>query len=137
MELKYTLLAVPLLIAPMQCCPREAVNCLDEVNALRRANGVAELLLDGALITIAAARLLAVMESFDHEGSGLYAHDAFYRGECLCRTPEKKAVEACIFGWCSSPPHWNMLMDSRWTKAGIAAAKDGEGRMYFVLWLEE
>lgn len=137
MELKYTLLALPLLIAPVQCCPREAVNCLDEVNAFRRENGVAELSLDGDLINIAAARLLVVIENYGHKGSGLYAHDALYRGECLCSTPEKQVAKACIWGWRNSLSHRNVLLDSRWTKAGIAAAKCSDGWTYFVLWLEE
>lgn len=137
MELKYTLLALPLLIAPVRCCPREAVNCLDEVNALRRENGVAELSLDGDLINVAAARLLVVIERFNHMGVGLYAHNALYRGECLCRTQEERAVIACIGEWRKSLLHRNMLLDSRWTKAGIAAARSSDGWTYFVLWLEE
>lgn len=131
------LVILPLLtLTIVQCLPQEAVNALDQINTLRETQGIARLSLDRKLTAVAISRLPEVIGTYDHTGAWQYRDSTHPRVELLCRTPEKDAAGACVYGWQESLAHRNMMLNFYWTKAGIAAAKADDGWIYFVLFLE-
>lgn len=127
----------------------KAAALVDAMNSARAAEGLPPFERDAALedVAYARARNLVLGGYFDHYGpdgesafSELAARGIVYglAGENLARNnyPEARTVAAAFDGLMASPGHRANILEPRFSRAGVAAVRDGRIWLYVTVFMD-
>jgi len=135
--------------AEVPSSPEHATALFDAMNAARTAERVPAFERNSLLdqVAMVRARQLVIQGYFAHYGpdgesafSELAARGVTYglAGENLARNnyPDNRTVRAALDGLMASPGHRANILEGRFTRAGVAAVRDGRVWVYVTVFMD-
>ncbi len=118
-------------------------ECMDEINRVRKANGAGNVTYDMAMAKLAGVRAVEVSKSFSHTRPNGKASYSVYEeygytkpkavGETIGYAKKFYGVPDMIGLWTSSAEHKTIIVNSKYTKFGMASYLGADGKTYTVL----
>lgn len=121
-------------------------ECMDELNKVRKANGVSNLTYDMVTAKLAGVRAVEISTNFSHSRAGgknsysVYADYGYTKpkavGECIGYASRYKDVADMVDYWMTAGlGHKDVILNSKYTKFGMASYKGSDGKTYIALLL--